>query len=307
VDYQVTWPQTEFTVDAVRITIDTDHALTYEEIDAVRLQGIVLPDTRGPRVVASLPAGGQTGPIEQAEVTFDEPIDPTSLTTDQIAISGPDGPIAVTSVTVVDDTTHRIHFEPQTTFGGYSITVGPGVRDPAGNLMDQNENGLGGESAADQFTATFYVELWQEAATVIDFTSQYSATSWSAAQVLGAADTFVYADRSTAWAPRFANAGLQSITVGYDTPVLATGAVIRETYGNGFVRQVEVRDAVSGTFHVLFDGVDPSLPGTPVDFTVSWQPTEFAVDALRVTIDTDHSSTYEEIDAIHLRGLPLPE
>lgn len=145
----------------------------------------------------------------------------------------------------------------------------------------------------------------QFASSVIKFSSEYDPEnpSWNAIQVLGAPDTNNYGDIATAWATQEENDGTHFITVGFDMPVVATGVTVRETWGNGFVRMIEVRDT-KGKFHVVFDGVDPSAPGAPVDFFVDFPPTPFLADAVRVTIDTDHNpDTWEEIDAITLHGI----
>nr|WP_286177679.1 S8 family serine peptidase [Rhodopirellula sp. JC639] len=303
VDYVVSWAMTVYDVDALRITIDTNHALTYEEIDSVRLRGVVAPDTTGPRVIATAPDSTHSGPIDQIDVTFNEPIDPDSFTVeDVVTFTGPGGAIPVDDVVQLNDDTYQIRFATQTEFGVYAYSIGPEIRDVAGNLMDQNANGIGGEASGDAYSSSFVVELWQDASTVIDFSSQYSPFGWSAADALGQPDTFVYGDARTAWAPRYANSGDQSLTLGFDTPVHASGVIIRETFGNGFVRMVEVRDSVSGQFHVMPIGPDPSQPGAPVDYEVSWPLTSFTVDAVRITIDTEHTSGYEEIDAVRLRG-----
>lgn len=144
--------------------------------------------------------------------------------------------------------------------------------------------------------------LNQWASSVDSFSSQYTSGNWSANQVLGAPNTFGYGDIATAWAPLPVNGSIEFIEVSFLAPVYAFGALIRETYGNGFVRKVEVRDT-NDVFHTVWAGVDTSLPGAPVDFLVSWATTGYLVDGLRITTDTNHNpSTWEEIDAIQLRG-----
>ncbi|MCA9135141.1 MAG: Ig-like domain-containing protein [Planctomycetales bacterium] len=304
VDHFVTWPMTQYDVDAIRITIDTNHTFGFEEIDAVKLRGVVAPDTTGPRIVATNPDTAHSGPIDHIDLIFSEPIDPATFTVADVAsLVGPNGSISVDAIQQVSDDTYRMLFATQNDFGNYSFIIGPEISDVAGNLMDQNENGIQGEPVADRFTAAFDVELWQYASTVIAFSSQYSPFGWSASDALGAPNTFAYGDARTAWAPRYANSGDQSLTVGFDTPVYSSGAVIRETFGNGFVKTIEVRDAVTGQFHVMTTGPDDSQPGTPVDYQVSWPVTTFTVDAIRITIDTTHSTKYEEIDAVSLKGV----
>ena len=127
---------------------------------------------------------------------FSEPIDPASFTAeDVLQLDGPDGAIAVDAVETLAADQYRIKFDPQTTFGSYSLLIGSDVMDLAGNPMDQNGDGAAG-GVGDGFDLTFDLELWQFASSVIDFSSQYSATSWSAAQALGPSDTFTYGVQS---------------------------------------------------------------------------------------------------------------
>jgi hypothetical protein len=153
--------------------------------------------------------------------------------------------------------------------------------------------------------------ILQYASSVIGFSSQWSATSWSAAQVLGAPNTGSYGDIVTAWAPANSNGTREYITVGFGTAVYASGATIRETDGNGFVYQVDALDTL-GNLHSVWLGTDTSLPGAPVNFAVSWNPTSYLVSGLKVYVNTDHSTAWEETDSIQLAGsttppVPVPE
>lgn len=143
--------------------------------------------------------------------------------------------------------------------------------------------------------------LSQYASTVKGFSSQWSAGSWSAAQVLGAPNTFGYGDIATAWAPGNQNGTLEWISVGFDTAVYANGATIRETSGNGFVYQVDVIDTL-GNLHQVWNGNDSSAAGVPFDFSMSWATTSYLVSGLKVYVNTNSTSTWEEIDAISLLG-----
>lgn len=154
--------------------------------------------------------------------------------------------------------------------------------------------------------------IQQYASSVVGFSSQWSPTSWSAAQALGAPNTFAYGDIATAWATGSANGSLEWISVGFDTEVYANGATIRETSGNGFVYQIDVIDTL-GNLHKVWDGVDTSAANVPFDFSVSWDTTSYLVAGLKVYVDTNHTGTWEEIDAIQLAGdslapvAPVPE
>ncbi|MFM5944416.1 MAG: hypothetical protein ACKO9G_13770, partial [Dolichospermum sp.] len=134
----------------------------------------------------------------------------------------------------------------------------------------------------------------QYASSVIAFSSQYSSSSWSAEQALGQPNTFSYGDISTSWAPSTQNGDGDAqadefITVGFSTPVYADGIEIRETWGNGFVRSIDLLDN-QGVYHSIWSGVDPSLPGNPVNFRVNFQPTNYLVVGAKINVDIDHDT-----------------
>jgi hypothetical protein len=148
------------------------------------------------------------------------------------------------------------------------------------------------------------------ASSVIGFSSQWGSSSWGAIQALGAPDTFSYGDIPSAWAPAPSNGSLEFLSLGFLTPVYSSGAVIRETYGNGFVYQIDAIDT-SGALHQVWSGVDTSAPGSPVDFAASWATTTFQTAGLKIYVDTNHDlATWEEIDSVKLVGqltAPVPE
>ncbi len=78
--------------------------------------------------------------MSSARVTFNEPIDPTTFTPDQVSsFMGPDGDIPVLGVSPVADsdfTQFDITFAGQTTAGSYSMVVGPDILDDSGTPMD---------------------------------------------------------------------------------------------------------------------------------------------------------------------------
>jgi hypothetical protein len=139
----------------------------------------------------------------------------------------------------------------------------------------------------------------QWAGSVLGYSSQYSADQWSAQQALGAPDTPTYGDISTAWAPASENGGAQFISVGFAQSITASGALIREVFGNGFVVQIDAIDTL-GVVHTVWSGLDSSPPGVPADFMVSWASAAYLTQGLTIHIDTAHSASFEEIDAIGL-------
>lgn len=169
-------------------------------------------------------------------------------------------------------------------------------------------------SAALMASALFAAERAQAAplnfyaSQVLGFSSQWSSGAWSASQALGAPNTFNYGDIATAWAPAPMNGGLEFLTLGF-SQLYATGVTIRETYGNGFVRKIELLD-LNNIFHAVWEGVDPSQPGSPVDFFVNWGQTNFLSKGIKIWVDTNHDMrAWEEIDSVEIHGVsevPVP-
>jgi hypothetical protein len=144
--------------------------------------------------------------------------------------------------------------------------------------------------------------------TVIGFSSQGSSGDWSAAQALGAPNTNTYGDFPTAWSALNQNGppNPEFITLGYSTPIFADSVTVWETFGNGFVTQIDLLDT-NNTFHTIFAGSDPSSQGTPVGFTVTFALTAYEVKGVKVIVDPTTSSSWEEIDAVGLGGTLVPE
>ncbi len=174
-------------------------------------------------------------------------------------------------------------------------------------LVTNSCGGTGTLSSAATLSIVGTPPVSQWASYVIGFSSEYSPTDWAAAQALGAPDTLTYCDCGTAWAPREPNGMQEFITVGFPTPVYATGATIRETFGNGMVYQVDVLDT-DDVLHTVWAGTDPSPQGTPVDNLLTWPATPYSVKGIKVYINTNTEPTggWEEIDAIALHGNPVP-
>jgi hypothetical protein len=117
-------------------------------------------DIRGPAILSTTP-NTTVGPVFSLRVTFDEPMDASTFTVDDVAsFTGPNGPTSVVGVAPVAGsklTQFDISFAPQTTTGRYAMVIGPNIRDVLGNPMDQNDNLITGETPDDQYTAKFSV------------------------------------------------------------------------------------------------------------------------------------------------------
>ena len=78
---------------------------------------------------------------------------------------------------------------------------------------------------------------------------------------------------------------------------------MRESYGNGAVTKIELRDHATGSWQEVWSGVDATAPGAVSDLEVALSPTSYLVDGVRITLDMNHSSAWEEIDAVALEGV----
>jgi hypothetical protein len=118
----------------------------------------------GPRVLASTPSGAAQGPVDHIRVTFNEAMDPTTLTTGSVvSFTGPSGAITPTGVSAADGTNRvfDISFAPQTAAGSYTMVLSETIQDAFGNQMDQNNNLITGENPDDRYTAQFSITFLQ--------------------------------------------------------------------------------------------------------------------------------------------------
>ncbi len=128
------------------------------------------PDTTSPVVVSTDTAGNIAGPIDRVTVSFGEAIQTSSFTLDDVAVlEGPSGPIAPTGVNQTAPGDFEITFDSQNTPGDYRLVIGPNIADVAGNLMDQDGDGTGGEAPDDQFETTFTLQAGPQYVGRFDF------------------------------------------------------------------------------------------------------------------------------------------
>ena len=123
--------------------------------------------------------------VSSATLTFSEAIDPASFTLSDLVFRGPSGTLPVTGITPVSGSGNQqftISFDLFSQSGTYSLQVGPGVQDVAGNLMDQNGNGINGE-ASDIFNLTWSQQVQTVYSNTTDVTIKDLRTVSSSIQV----------------------------------------------------------------------------------------------------------------------------
>jgi hypothetical protein len=174
-------------------------------------QADLLLDVTGPRVFLTDPADKSSAPLDHITFHFNESIDPTSFTLGDVAsFTGPGGVDLRSQLTSFLAGTDfvTVYFIAQNPPGTYVIKIGPQITDIAGNLMDQNRDGLLGKPN-DAYTATIDVQTADlVAAAVADPTPAiYGDTvhfSWTIRNdgndpVAGQWWDYVYLSADTAW------------------------------------------------------------------------------------------------------------
>jgi hypothetical protein len=121
-----------------------------------------------PAVIASTPSGDTVGTVGSVRVTFNEPINTSTFTLNSIdSFTRTVGPfttdlhgalLGVAPVTGSGGRSFDITFTTQTALGEYRLVIGPNILDLAGNPMDQNGNGILGETPDDEYTAAFSIQ-----------------------------------------------------------------------------------------------------------------------------------------------------
>ncbi len=127
---------------------------------SVAYAGSFVFDLHGPRVAASSPAADSGSPFNTWIFTFSEAIDPATVNVNDIAVfTGPAGQNLRGNIysVVAEGNTLTVRFYDQYAAGAYTMVLGPDIRDLAGNQMDQDADGLAGESGDDRYSATVTV------------------------------------------------------------------------------------------------------------------------------------------------------
>lgn len=105
----------------------------------------------GPRIIALAPTNSVSNSLSSFTVTFSEPVVASSFTTTDVSLTGPGGAVAITSIDWLNQTNYAIRFAAQAAQGNYTLAVGPGITDVAGNAMNQDGDSSNGEAGQDAF------------------------------------------------------------------------------------------------------------------------------------------------------------
>ena len=136
---------------------------------------------------------------------------------------------------------------------------------------------------------------------ILDRSSEYTQSSWSASQALGRPDVYPRAgDDPNAWAPEAADGGTEHITLALSEPQHASAVELYETYNPGAVTRVELYD---------LDGVrvaDHARAAAPAGHgaykrTIELGCTDRPVASIKITLDTSAVPGWNELDAVGVR------
>ncbi|UUZ69431.1 Ig-like domain-containing protein [Polaromonas sp. P2-4] len=145
-----------FFIDAQNVEVAYHYSLAAGVIQGLQgennaaFTGSFVVDHGGPRVISQTPGQTTSAPFNQIDFAFSEAVSAASVTlADVTSFTGPGGTNLlgqITSVTVVGNVV-SVRFNSQMTLGQYELVIGPNIVDIVGNAMDQNNNGIKGESA----------------------------------------------------------------------------------------------------------------------------------------------------------------
>jgi hypothetical protein len=114
-------------------------------------------DVTGPRVTSASPSGNTPGPVDRITLTFSEPIRTSTFTlADVVSLTGPGGALTATAVNALNSQQFEVLFPAQTS-GTFTLVIGPDIFDLVTNPMDQNANGVNGETTADRYSTSFTI------------------------------------------------------------------------------------------------------------------------------------------------------
>jgi len=138
-----------------------------------------------------------------------------------------------------------------------------------------------------------------EATASSSYNDAQGIAKWSANQATGTPNVEAYADDGNAWAPKTQASGIEWLDLKYPRPVHATEVRVRESFNSGTVIKVELIDD-GGTAHTVWAGNDPT---TGLNYLlVKFPKTDYKTAEVKVTLATNISPGWKEIDAAQLVG-----
>lgn len=138
---------------------------------------------------------------------------------------------------------------------------------------------------------------WANTATA---SSEYGTDSWAAKQATGKPNVTAFGDNGNAWAPYEKAGGEETLELTFKKAVTPVGVRIRESYGNGALTKVEVKD-VAGVYYEVWAKTDTTSGLEYVQIAI--EGADYQANGVKLTFDTsDLTDEWAEIDAVQLVG-----
>lgn len=132
--------------------------------------------------------------------------------------------------------------------------------------------------------------------------SEYGSGDWSAKQMLGQPDFYPnYGDSPLAWASADRNNGLQWVELGFAEAVYVDSVEIYEIFNPGAIVKIELLDTIGGS-HLIWEGTGGPAGSTARVFSAKNGIVTVPCNGVRITLDTDSVSGWNEIDAVSITG-----
>ncbi len=193
--------------------------------------------------------------------------------------------------------------------GCSSPTTNPAPTNVTNTNKTTNTASINDTNTADTTTVTFDDSATDSAiladtngqwATTATASSEYGSDSWSANQATGKPNVTEFGDDGNAWAPYESAGGLETLELTYAKAVNAIGVRVRESYGNGTLTKIELKDT-AGAYYKVWSGTD-ATDGLKY-LQVGFAKTSYKVNGVKLTFDTgDLTTEWSEIDAVQLIG-----
>ncbi len=107
----------------------------------------ILVDVTGPRLLTG--TNLEQSPLSTRPVLFDEDVNADLVSLTNLQLIGPTGGLAIHSISGTGDS-YEIAFDPIVVGGNYLLVATVAIEDLAGNRMDQDQDGIGGEVGQDE-------------------------------------------------------------------------------------------------------------------------------------------------------------